>query len=311
MYSLVIPVYKNEASIPQLLDVMDHIDQKLNNLLEVVFVVDASPDQSYAILKEQLPQRSFKSQLILLSRNFGAFPAFRAGLEAARGKYFTVMSADLQEPPELIIEIFETLKSDEIDVAFGVRASRKDPLSQKIPAKIFWYLYKKFILNDIPAGGVDVIGCNKQFRDHLLKLNELNSSMVGLAFWLGFKRKFISYQRLKRQHGKSAQGLKKKLKYSMDSAFAFTDLPIKFLYTIGILGVCLSSLFAISIFIAKLLGTIPVPGYATTMLTIVFFGGLNLMGLGIIGSYVWRAYENTKLRPQSVVMSQLEFHGTD
>lgn len=308
MYSLIIPVYRNEESIPKLLKAIDDISQKLSRQLEVVFVVDGSPDQSYAVLKEQLPHTSFTSKLLLLSRNFGSYAAIRAGLEVAQGQFFAVMAADLQEPPELVIQFFECLKTEPVDVVFGIREGRKDPLHQKVPAKIFWFLYKKLVQKDMPPGGIDIFGCNLQFRNQLLMLNELNSSLIGLAFWLGFKRKLVGYQRLEREHGKSAWKFSKKLKYAMDSAFAFSDLPIKLLYLIGIMGISLSILSAISIFLAKLFGTIPVPGYAATIIIIVFFAALNLMGLGIIGSYVWRAFENTKLRPHSIVMSKLEFN---
>ncbi len=307
MYSLVIPVYKNEGSIEPLIQAIHQLNQKLNNALEVVFVVDGSPDQSYALLKEKLPHAEFKSKLLLLSRNFGSYAAIRAGLEVAEGSYFAVMAADLQEPPELILEFFQCLSHEDIDVAFGIRKSRQDPLRQKIPAKIYWYLYKKFVQKDMPHGGIDIFGCNLQFRNQLLQLNELNSSLIGLALWLGFKRKLISYERLERQHGKSAWGLRKKIKYAMDSSFAFSDLPIRFLYLLGFAGIGLSVLFTLIVIVSKMSGAIPIPGYTTTIITIVFFAALNSMGLGIIGSYVWRAFENTKIRPHSIVMSALDF----
>ncbi|MEO8400827.1 MAG: glycosyltransferase family 2 protein [Gammaproteobacteria bacterium] len=311
MYSLIIPVYKNEGSIPLLLAAINDINQKLDGQLEAVFVVDGSPDQSYALLKNSLPQASFRSKLLLHSRNFGSYAAIRAGLEIAEGQYFAVMAADLQEPPELIVEFFQTLTSEAIDVAFGVRRSRKDPLLQKIPAKIFWFLYKKLVNTDMPPGGIDIFACNLQFRNQLLVLNELNSSLVGLAFWLGFRRKMVAYDRIEREHGKSAWSFKKRLKYATDSLFAFSDFPIKFLYLIGVAGIALSIVSAFSVILAKIYGIIPVPGYARTTITIVFFAALNSMGLGIIGSYVWRAFENTKLRPQSIVMSVLKFNLAD
>ncbi len=307
MYSLVIPVYKNEGSITPLIRTIEQLNQQLENQLEAVFVVDGSPDQSYALLKEKLPNTRFKSKLLLLSRNFGSYAAIRAGLDAAEGTYFAVMAADLQEPPELVLEFFRCLSTENIDVTFGVRKNRQDPLQQKIPANIYWYLYKKFVQKDMPHGGIDIFGCNLQFRNQLLQLNELNSSLIGLALWLGFKRKLISYERLERQHGKSAWGLRKKIKYAMDSSFAFSDLPIRFLYFTGISGIVLSAIFALIIVITKFSGAIPIPGYATTIITIIFFAALNSMGLGIIGSYVWRAFENTKTRPHSIVMSQLKF----
>jgi glycosyltransferase involved in cell wall biosynthesis len=308
MYSLIIPVYKNQASIPSLIDAITSLNQKLNGQLETVFVVDGSPDQSYILLKKILPEANFKSKLLLLSRNFGSYAAIRSGLEVAQGTLFAVMAADLQEPPELILDFFKSLETEDVDVTFGIRRSRQDPLLQKIPAKIYWYLYKKFVQKDMPHGGIDIFGCNLQFRNQLLQLNELNSSLIGLALWLGFKRKLISYERLERQHGKSAWGIKKKIKYAMDSSFAFSDLPIRILYLIGITGISLSVLSAMAVILAKLIGAIPVPGYATTIISIVFFAALNSTGLGIIGSYVWRAFENTKLRPHSVVMAISEFN---
>lgn len=309
MYSLIIPVYKNAESLIPLLAALEDMNAKLENQLQVVFVVDGSPDTSYAILKENLPRVSFASKLILLSRNFGAWPAFRTGVEVAEGKYFTVMSADLQEPPELILDIFAALKTDDADIVFSVRNNRQDPWLPKMLAKTYWYLYKKFIQNEMPAGGVDVFGCNAKFREQLLQLRELNSSFVGLACWLGFRRKFIGYTRLERQHGKSAWKLTKKIKYAMDSAFAFSDLPIKLLYWIGFTGIVISLLAACAVLLARLFGIIQIPGYSATMTVIVFFAALNLMGLGIIGSYVWRAFENTKFRPHSVIMSELNFDG--
>lgn len=306
-YSLVIPVYKNEESIPALINAIQQLNTDLNGQLEAVFVVDGSPDQSFALLKEKLPAARFQSKLLLLSRNFGSYAAIRAGLQAASGTYFAVMAADLQEPPALVLEFFKSLTSEEVDVTFGIRKSRQDPLRQKISANLYWYLYKKFVQKDMPEGGIDIFGCNLAFRDQLLQLNELNSSLIGLALWLGFKRKLISYERLERQHGKSAWSLGKKIKYAMDSSFAFSDLPIRFLYFIGLTGIVLSALLALIVVITKLSGAIPIPGYTTTIIVIVFFAALNAMGLGIIGSYVWRAFENTKIRPHSIVMSSLHF----
>lgn len=307
-YSLIIPVYNNADSIPNLMQCIANINHQLNNQLEVVFVVDGSPDQSFTLLKNSLPEANFTSQLILLSRNFGAFSAIRAGLKAASGNYFAVMAADLQEPPELITQFFSILTQEPVDVVFGIRKNRCDPFMQKILAKTYWLLYKKLIISDMPPGGTDIFGCNTIFKEHLLALQELNSSLIGLAFWLGFKRKMIPYERRERSSGKSAWGLKKRIKYALDSSFSFSDLPIKLLLLIGVLGVLFSTLATIMVMAAKLSDTIQVPGYTATIITIVFFAALNSMGLGIIGSYVWRAYENTKARPQSIIMSSMSFN---
>lgn len=309
--SLIIPVYKNELNIPKLLIVMREMHAELNNDLEVVFVVDGSPDNSYAILKESLENEPFASQLVLLSRNFGSFPAIRAGLEIAKGQYFAVMAADLQEPPELAVNFFKTLKNEEIDVVIGTRESRNDPFFSQIASKTFWGFYRKFVVTEMPVGGIDVFGCNQKFRDNLLKLDESHSSLIAQIFWLGFRRKQVYYERQERELGVSAWTLKKKIKYMMDSIFSFTDLPIKLLTRIGALGVVFFGVMGTITFISRLLGFVTVPGYAALFLAIGFFGAINLFGLGIIGSYAWRTYENTKKRPLSVVLTVEKFNDSE
>ncbi len=310
MYSLVIPVYNNEASIPDLLSVLEAMNKKLDEKLEVVLVVDGSPDNSYSLLRKKLPSMPFKSQLLLHSRNYGSFAAIRTGLAAANGEFFAVMAADLQEPPELALEFFRLLQADEADVAIGTRNERNDPWRSKFSAGVFWWAYRKFVIPEMPAGGVDMFGCNRQFRNELLSLDESHSSLIGLLFWLGFRRKTVSYERRVRQYGISAWTLRKKMKYLMDSVFAFSDLPIKLLISIGVIGVLFSVGFGLLIIMLKAFGVVNVPGYAATVLMILFFGALNLVGIGIVGAYVWRAYGNTQGRPLAVVVRAEIFPNT-
>ncbi len=300
-YSIVIPVYKNEASIPRLIQALSAMNQDLHQEMEVVFVVDGSPDQSYALLCDALDSLDFPAQLLAHSRNFGSFPAIRTGLMAARGEYFGVMAADLQEPPELLVAFCTALAADECDVAIGTRNSRNDPPLSRVAAGIFWGMYRRLVVPDMPEGGVDVFGCNRAFRDQLLKLEESRSSLIALIFWLGFRRKLVGYDRQTRQEGKSAWTFGKKVEYMMDSIFAFTDYPIRLLIRIGVIGSVLSIALGIMVLAARLLGAILVPGYAATMLVVLVLGALNLLGLGLVGTYAWRAYENSKQRPLAVV----------
>lgn len=302
MLTLVVPVYKNEGSIPGLLEAISGMNDSLAGDFEAVFVVDGSPDLSYQYLTEQLPAQTFKSQLALLSRNFGSFAAIRVGLELGSGDYFAVMAADLQEPPSLVLEMHEALKETTVDVTIGVRESRDDPFFTRLPSRIFWALYRKYVVPDIPVGGVDMFGCNRQFRDQLLKLDERHSSLIAQIFWLGFRRSFITYKRQAREHGKSAWTFKKKMSYMMDSIFAFTDLPIRILIRLGGTITLLAAAFGVAVGIARLAGLITVSGYAMTINVIVLLGAANLLGLGIVGSYAWRTYENTKSRPSAVPM---------
>jgi glycosyltransferase involved in cell wall biosynthesis len=312
-FSIIIPVYKNEGSIPRLLAAMEQLcaSETLRGETEVVFVVDGSPDQSYALLKTALPNLGFSAQLIGHSRNFGSFPAIRTGLMHARGEYFGVMAADLQEPPELMVDFFAALCHDECDVVVGTRSSRSDPLSSRLASGIFWWGYRKLIVRDMPEGGVDIFGCNKAFRDQLLGLEESRSSLIALIFWLGFRRKLLAYERRVRQEGVSAWTFRKKMDYMMDSVFAFTDYPIRLLTNIGLIGSLFSAILGILVLAAYLAGQINVPGYAATMLVVLFFGMLNVFGLGLVGAYAWRAYENSKQRPLAVVASKLINNGAN
>lgn len=307
MYSLIVPVYKNEGSIPDLLAVVSRLNARLSNQLELVCVVDGSPDQSYTLLESGLNNLDVHAQLLALSRNFGSFAAIRAGLAAAKGEYLAVMAADLQEPPELAEEFFRILSSGDADVVVGTRESRDDPALSGIASRVFWGLYRALVVPEIPPGGVDVFGCNRMFRDQLLRLEETHTSLVALIFWIGFRRVVVPYRRVSRRHGKSAWTLRRKLKYLLDSVFAFTDLPLRLLTAIGVLGIGVSATLGLVVLIARLAGGIYVPGYAALAILILFFGAMGLMANGLVGSYVWRTYENSKGRPNAIVMTTITY----
>jgi glycosyltransferase involved in cell wall biosynthesis len=309
--SLVIPVYRNRESLPELVEQIRKLAGTLPGPLEAVFVVDGSPDDSHAWLQQNLPGSGLAARLILLARNFGSFAATRAGLAAARGDYFAVMAADLQEPPELVAQFFAMLATDEVDVVVGTRTGRHDPLLSRLASRMFWSLYRRIIQPQVPPGGVDMFGCNRAFRDKLVALDEANTSLVALIFWLGHRRRTVPYVRLPRRHGRSAWTLRRKLKYLSDSVFAFTDLPVRLLFHAGTLGLLLSLVLGLLVLVERMRGGIELPGYSATVLIILFFGALNTFGLGIVGAYAWRAYENTKQRPGYVVLSSETIGGQE
>jgi glycosyltransferase involved in cell wall biosynthesis len=310
MLSMVIPVYRNAESLPALIAQLSEVSAQLKRdycrRLQAVFVVDGSPDESHEILERLLANAPFESRLMLHARNFGAFAAIRTGLAAADGEHFVVIAADLQEPSDLAIRFLEKLNGG-CDVVVGTRQKRDDPWRNQMLSKVFWRSYKRFINPEVPVTGVDVFGCNRIFRDELVKLEERNTSLIGLMFWLGFRREEVQYSRLPRSHGSSAWSFAKKFDYFLDSVFSFTDLPIRLLSIFGLFGIIVAVLFGIIVLLAKLVGQVAVPGYAATVLTIIFFGGLNSLGLGIVGAYAWRTFENTKGRPLAVVMRSQSF----
>jgi len=301
--SVVVPVYGNEESIPDLMTRLATLYRQLNGELEVIVVVDGSPDNSLTILQRDLPSQPFPSKLIAHSRNFGSFAAIRTGMQHVDTPYFTMMAADLQEPAELVLSFYEVLTADRADVVVGVRRNRADGGASRLASRLFWGAYRRLVQREVPSGGVDMFGGNRKVLETLLALDESSSSLVGLVFWIGFRRETIEYDRLEREHGSSGWTLRKKLRYLADSVFSFTDLPIRALLAAGMIGTSISLIVGVGVAVARIAGWIVVPGYTATILTIAFFAGLNLFGLGIIGAYVWRTFENTKQRPLSIVMS--------
>lgn len=301
MFSLVIPVYANEESIDALLLALEELNEAMGRDFEAVLVVDGSPDRSLEKLTRALPIATFRAQLLVLSRNFGSFSAITAGLAHARGTLFAVMAADLQEPPELILDFRRQLLQGDCDVIVGSRGRRADPFPSRILAALFWRLYRTLVQREVPAGGVDVFACNRVFRDHLLSLPERNTTLVGLIFWLGFRRAEVKYDRRASVGGRSAWSLARRVRYFLDSAFAFSDLPIRLVSAAGLGGLLLACVLASIVVWARLRGGIQVPGYTATVLVVMFFGGLNSLAIGLLGEYLWRTFENTKRRPGYIV----------
>ncbi len=306
-HTLIIPVYRNEEFLPEVLQAVQEIAAQVAGTLEVVFVVDGSPDRSEDWLLQHLPAFTVPSQLIALSRNFGSFTAVRTGLTAARGSYIAVMAADLQEPPDLMNEFFTSLAEGH-DVVVGTRTGRDDPTASQLSARVFWRLYKFLVQPEIPASGVDVFAVSRRARDALLQLDEAHSSLIAQLFWIGFPRAQVPYERRVRKYGSSGWTWRKKAKYLLDSVFSFTAIPITLLMFIGFAGTVGFLLLGVALMAARAFGLVAVPGYTAIMVTILFSASLILLGLGIVGSYVWRAYENTKQRPLGIVRERIQFN---
>jgi polyisoprenyl-phosphate glycosyltransferase len=306
-HSVVVPVYNNEGTLGALVDRLSELAGELDGGFEAVFVVDGSPDGSLPILRRLLAGVPFRAQLIAHSRNFGAFAAVRTGLAAAEGDIVAVMAADLQEPASLIRDFFRHLSTGEYDVAVGTRAERDDPRASMLLARTYWRLYRRWVNPDIPAGGVDIFACTRQVATQLVRLQELNTSLVGLLYWLGYRRIEVPYRRAAREVGTSSWSLGKRIRYLLDSVYSFTDVPISMLIGLGLLGGAFTLCASVLVFIARLAGVIGQAGYTPLMLVMLLSTFTILFGLGVVGSYVWRTFENSKGRPGSIAMSHEHF----
>jgi glycosyltransferase involved in cell wall biosynthesis len=310
MVTVVVPVYRNIETLEELVTRLELVSRQLAGGFEAIFVIDGSPDGSGSMLRALLSDSSLRSRLVWHSRNFGAFAAVRTGLALASGLCIAVMSADLQEPVSLLGEFHAALSDGRHDVAVGVRRTRQDPALTRLSSSWFWTIYCRWVQPQMPRGGVDVFACTPKVRDALLALEESNSSLVGLLIWLGFERAEIPYDRQPRERGRSGWTFRKKLRYLLDSIYSFTDLPINLLLVAGVSGVLMSLLGALVVLLAWLLGT-NVAGYTPLMLTLLVMGSLTLSGLGLVGSYVWRTYENSKRRPGAVKTLVENFNASD
>lgn len=306
---LVIPVYNNAAMLESLMQDIACIHESVPAGIEVVMVVDGSPDDSYRQLQRLLPGQPFPSRLISLSRNFGSFAAIRAGLSACDGDYYAVMAADLQDPPEAIRDFFLRLNEGDCDVVFGRREGRDDPAGKTFTSNLFWWFYRNYVHPDMPKGGVDIFGCARNVRDQIVRMEESRSSLVGLLVWVGFRRAEVPYTRRKRPSGKSGWSIKRRLRYMIDSTFAFSQTPIHLIVLTGAVVLTLSIAYLLLLFALSTLGLIGnARGFPTLAGLVVVFGSLNLLAIGVVGQYAWRGYENSKQRPQFIVLTDQRYN---
>ena len=231
-----------------------------------------------------------------LSRNFGSHAAIRAGMATADAESIAILAADLQQPVTSMDQFFEALDTG-ADIVIGERASRDDRWTSRVASNLFWALYRRFVDHKIPRGGVDSFACTRQVRDVLMSLPEASVNLLGLLFWVGYRRATVSYPRGARKSGRSGWTLARRLRYAFDTAFAFSDLPITVMMTSGVVGIGAALSFGVLLLVARLTHAVEVPGYTAIMLAVLFSFSTLLFGLGIIGGYVWRISENAEGRP--------------
>ncbi|CDZ77502.1 Putative glycosyltransferase CsbB [Legionella massiliensis] len=296
--SIIIPVYYNEKNLPityALLaaEVLPHLPS-----YELIFVDDGSADNSY---QEALKIHSIDSQVkvIKLARNFGQHIAIFAGLEHMSGDCAVVISADLQDPPHLILQMFEKYLAGN-KVVIAIREDRKESFFQKAFSSLYYRLMKKYALNDMPLSGFDCFLADKQVVDVLTSIEEKNTSLFAQILWIGFKRAEVTYTRQKREIGVSRWTLSKKLKLAIDSMLAFSYAPIQAISIVGFLDCIFSLIYATYIVIQKVIWGANA-GWSSLMVAIMFTSGVQMLTLGVIGEYLWRNFDESRKRPLYVL----------
>jgi len=298
--TVVVPIYKSEDHIPKLFEYIQQIGDAVGEV-EIVFVIDGTPDNSEQRILLEAKKYALKIKVVRLSRNFGVGPALHAALNHVETSSLVIIGADLQEPVELYIDFFRRLESGDADVFLGERLSRDDPFSMRFFSAIFWWVNRRFINSDTPKGGFDGVGLSTKASKTLAELPELNTSFTSQLQWIGYKQVFVPFHRVRRQSGKSSWTYKRKVKLFADSVYGFTGAPIAVLTILGVVSTVLMLFVLFATLFASLMGWMVVPGYATIVILSTLGQSVTIMGLGILGGYIHRSFENTKGRPRFVI----------
>jgi dolichol-phosphate mannosyltransferase len=304
--SIIIPVYFNERNIPYLFDKLKEViiaNPKYD--YELIFVDDGSGDNSYGELLKLKNQHS-KVKLIKLSRNFGSHTAILAGLTNASGDCATVISADLQDPPEIIDRMFDKWEEGN-KVVLAVREDREESFTQKLFSNSYYKLMKRYALPNMPEGGFDCFLIDRQIVNILKSMEEKNTTLMGQILWSGFKTEKIYYVRKEREIGKSRWTLAKKIKLFIDSFLAFSYAPIRFMSLIGVLVSLLSFFTGGYLIINKLVNGVNVQGWTSLMVVFLFVAGIQIIMMGIIGEYLWRNMDESRKRPVFIIEETVGF----
>ena len=303
---VVIPVYQNAPSLPDLAARLARLAETCApNTFEFVFVDDGSRDGSLDVLAA-LSKGDPRIRVVKLARNFGSNAAILAGLAAADGDAVVAVAADLQDPPELIVDMLR-LWGEGRKVVLAARRSRRDPLLTRALAAVFYFLFRRFAIRTMPAKGFDFFLVDRRVRDLLVGIQENNAYLMGLILWLGFAPAVLEYDRAEREarYGASAWTFWRKCKYFVDSFVAFSYMPLRLASLLGLAVVAFAFAYALVVLYLSLFRGFPVGGWASLMLVLLLVSGSQILMLGVLGEYLWRNLEETRRRPRYVVESTI------
>lgn len=307
LISLVVPVYHNAASLPDLLVKFRELAAKRAEYqFEFIFVDDGSRDNSLEVL-QALFEREPRMLVVKLSRNFGSNAALLSGLSHAHGNAVAAIAADLQDPPELIDDMIALWEQGR-KVVLAARESRDDPGLTTLFADTFYTLFRRFAIRTMPKRGFDFFLIDRQVCDLIRQIQESNTYLMGLILWLGFDPAVIYYHRQQREarYGRSMWTLVRKIKYFIDSFVAFSYAPVRFASILGLTLSTLGLLYALVIILLRLFWEIQIEGWSSLMVIVLIVSGAQMLMMGILGEYLWRNLDETRKRPRFIVERVIE-----
>jgi glycosyltransferase involved in cell wall biosynthesis len=297
MLSIIIPIYNESLNIHLLYQRLSIVMQKLAKPYELIFVNDGSRDNSMALIKD-LAQQHSEVKYIDLSRNFGHQIAVSAGLDRAEGEAVVIIDADLQDPPELIGDLYNKMQEG-YEVVYAKRKARKgEGFMKLLTAKIFYRLLAAITSIDIPVDTGDFRIMSRKVVLALRQMPETNKFLRGQISWIGYRQTFLVYERSERNAGKTGYTYKKMIKFALDGITAFSNLPIKAVTAMGfVVSLVAFAMIVVSFYVKYFTIEKTEPGWASLMVGLMFLGGVQLISLGIIGEYVSRINTDVRRRP--------------
>lgn len=307
MLSIVVPVYKEEANIRPFLERTEKVLKDLQITYEIIFSLDPSPDKTEAVILEE-STRNTRIKLMTFSRRFGQPAATMAGILNCQGGACVVIDVDLQDQPELIKPMYEKLMSG-YDVVYAKRRSRKgETLMKRMISHVGYSLINRLSDVQIPRNTGDFRIMNRRVIEEIRKLNESHGFLRGLVAYVGFNQTFIEYDRDERFSGRGNYNrLTGSLKIGLNGLISFSSRPLFLMSICGSVLAGLSFILGIWYLVQKIWGIPLTPGLSTTVLMVTFFSGVQLLGLGLIGEYVGRIYDEVKRRPLYIVEKKVNF----
>lgn len=310
--SVIIPCYNEESVIEMTFSRLKEM-MKINHFTnhELLFINDGSRDRTLEILR-RFAAKDKKTSVISFSRNFGHQPAVSAGLSRCTGEIAVIIDADLQDPPRLIPDMIKVMEKEKCNVVYAVRIEREgETVFKRLTANLFYRIINYMSEIDIPKNTGDFRLIDRKVIDCFNSLPEREKFIRGLISWIGFKQSPFYYTREPRAAGETKYPLSKMLKFAATGIKSFSIKPLKIAFSLGVFCVLIGLALTIFVFISKffLLQT-ATPGWASTMILIIFFGGVQMLSIGVLGEYIGSIFLEMKGRPEFIIDEEINTHGT-